>query len=137
MKLFLMRSYWSLVFITLYPVSALAQVATDTGAGDNVDSLFQALGAVWNAFTSGGVLVGMGAVFAALATVMNFTPLKTFLAKSRFDWIRPLIMLISVTGGAFVGALLTDVTLWASVMAGLTTGVASGWVQKFIQDVRD
>lgn len=110
--------------------------ATSTSAV-SIGDLIGTLGDVWSAFTNGGVLAGIGAALAALGAVLNIGPLKRFLERSPVDWLRPLLMLVVVGGTALTGSLIAGVDLFPSIIAAVTAGAGSGFVQKFIQDLND
>lgn len=144
-----MKNFLLVATILLFPVLVFAQVdagvvtstaGVDTGAGvppTDVEDVVGVIPAIWNAFTSAGLLAGLAAIFGSLAVIMNFGPLKRRLAASSFDWLRPLVMLISVGGGAGVGAFMMTPNVIGAVIAGLTAGLGSGYVQKLIQEVND
>lgn len=90
------------------------------------------------AFSSGGVWAGLIAVFATVMVALNFGPLKTWLAASPLDWLRPALMLVSVGATAGItAALTTGASVLSAVIAGALAGLGSGYLQKLIQEATD
>lgn len=127
--------------LVMIPMLAFAQDAgvqpteTSTG-GTELGDLIGSVGTIIEAFRV-SVVAGIAAIFAALVGALNFGPLKDWLAASKFDWVRPLVMLLGTGFGAAVSASLGGADLVASIIAGVAVGLSSGYVQKLIQEAKD
>ncbi|MEM7677549.1 MAG: hypothetical protein AAF449_16230 [Myxococcota bacterium] len=102
-----------------------------------LDTIIGALPTIITAFQNGGFWAGLVAVFGTLALILNYGPLKKWLAQSHWDWARPAIMLVGVAIGAGVAAATAGADLLAAIIAGVVTGVSSGYIQNLIQDIKD
>lgn len=123
----------------LFPALAFAQdagTATST-MGPGLGDLLNQVPAIVSAFQSGGLLAGLSAIAATLALAMNFGPLRALLANSKADWLRPLLMLISVGMTAGIAAAMAGGGWLTAVISGLVAGLGSGYLQKTIQEARD
>lgn len=104
----------------------------------SMDSLLAQLGNVVDAFRL-GALPGLAAALTLMLGVLNFGPLKTRLAASSLDWIKPLLTLVGMIGGAIVGALIAGQATVDSILIGLGVLFSGGGpvVAQLVRDIRD
>ena len=125
----------ALLTLLVMPVVAYAQT-TDTST-TSLEEVLGVIPGIVAAFNDMGILAGIAAVAGAALVVLNFGPLKKALAASPLDYVRPLIMLISVSVAAGIGTAMAGASALSAVIAGVMAGLGSGWLQKLIQEWRD
>lgn len=129
--------FLSVVLTVLFlPVLAFAQPETSTAA-PGLEDVIGSVPAVVEAFQNGGILAGVAAIFGVLGVAVNFGPLKVWLDASKFDWVRPLVMLIGGGLTAALAAVAGGAGAVPATIAAVIAGAGSGFLQKFIQEIRD
>ena len=81
--------------------------------------------------------VGVASAFGVMGAILNVGPCKTKLDTYGLDWLRPLVMLVSVGIGGGASAMLAGGDQFAVCIASATAGLGSGFLQKFIQEATD
>jgi hypothetical protein len=136
-----MKTFYALVTLMFVPLVVFAQdmgTATSTAADASLEDLVGTIPSIVEAFSNGGLLAGLAAIFAAGMVALNFGPIKAALGpETRLDWVRPLLMLLLVGAAAGVGSAMAGASVLAAVIAGVMAGLSSGFVQKLIQEASD
>lgn len=131
-----MKPFITLLTLIALPIIAFAQPA-DTSTVTDLSDIGREADAIITGFQM-SVLAGIAAVFAAVGTVLNYGPLARRLGPtSKLDWLRPLLMLVSVTGAAITGELMLGIEPITAAITGILAGVGSGFLQRTIQEWQD
>lgn len=122
-----LRSFPIITLILLLPLVALAQVATTTTSTTPptvIDLLNQAKG-LGDAFSIGGVLVGISAVVNLLVNATKVGFINTFIKGKGLKWIRPLLALVAGFLAGLIAAL-AEGKSWGMAIAWSVLGAVTG-----------
>ena len=133
-----MKTFITSLILLFIPAIVFGQ--PDGGTDTSTVGLEEVLGTIpgiVGAFTDGNVLLGISLAFAALGVALNFGPLKSLIAGSKYDWVRPALMLVVVGATAGIGSAMAGADALGAILMGIMAGVGSGYIQKIIQEYKD